>query len=72
MLHAHRFRHAVQKEQRAEAEADQNPLRQVAEHHQQERHQKHERIAPRGAQQGGELMLLRHIPRHHGQNGGKG
>ena len=70
-LNLDRLRHAVQEQQGTDPEADHDPLRQVAEHDQQERRHQHHGIPARGAQQRRELVLFRHVPGDHGQHGGQ-
>ena len=52
----------MQEQQRAEPEADQDPLGQVAKHDEQERDAEHHGIAARGPDEGRDLVFLRHVP----------
>ena len=58
----------MQEQKRADPEADEDALGQVAEDHQQEGREQHHRIAARGPQKRRELMLLGHVPGHDRQH----
>ena len=66
-----RPRHAVNKQDRAERDADDNRFGQIAENRQQERRQQNDSVALRGAQQRRERGFLDHVVSDDHENAGE-
>ena len=64
-----RLRHAMQEQQRAKPEADENALGQVAEDDEKEGRQQYQGVAARSADERHELVLLGHVPRDDREHG---